>query len=240
MRRLALSLLSLLLAAATLAAPARAEFGLNGLSAAFTDSLAAPEARAGAHPAANTTVFSLNTRFDPDTAIELVDGALKDLHVALPAGFVGNTTVPPTCELADFILSNPTVGATPDCPAEAAVGYLRVRVSGGLGIVGKENEPLFNLTPAPGQATTFGFWAGGLPQILAIRVNPEPPHNLIATLENASQVAEIRGADTTIWGNPADPAHDKSRGGCAFSDPTRATTPSTTMPAPRPSPKRPT
>ena len=52
--------------------------------------------------------------------------------------------------------------------------------------------------------------------MLDIRVNPNPPYNLIATVRNTSDIEPIAGTQLTLWGNPADPAHDEERGACAI------------------------
>ncbi len=42
-----------------------------------------------------------------------------------------------------------------------------------------------------------------------------PPYKGIATVSNASQAISINGSKVTLWGVPADPAHDAERGGPA-------------------------
>ncbi|HXR31001.1 MAG TPA: hypothetical protein VN752_07670, partial [Solirubrobacterales bacterium] len=209
MRRLLLSLLCLVLAMAMLVAPAEADFGLSNPEVAFTEEDESPATLAGSHPFAMRTSFEVNTTIGPKGFIT-VDGALRDLHVTAPAGFVGDTTAAPQCDALDFI------GKT--CSPNTALGTFRAVLMGGLGITGEETVPIYNLNPSPGSATRYGFIVAALPIYLNVTIKPTYPFNVVASSVNVSQIVELLAADTILWGNPASPSHDKARGKCALSD----------------------
>jgi hypothetical protein len=213
MRRF-LAILALTAALATLAvAPARADFGFSNIEVTFTDEGGNPDMRAGSHPFAMTTSFEVNRKEDPKKGVLVVDGALKDLDVILPAGFIGNPTAVPRCETIDFLTP---VNKHPDCADSAAIGVLTVELMGGKGIIGEETVPVYNLQPSPGVAAKQGFWVGGVAIALDVTVSPAYPYNVVAKLRNTSQTAEVFSGELTLWGNPADPVHDSDRGDCAY------------------------
>ncbi|HWO15427.1 MAG TPA: hypothetical protein VNM89_01790, partial [Solirubrobacterales bacterium] len=213
MKRLALCLTALAICAAAPSA-AQADFGFSALEAEITDTAGAPLTQAGAHPHEFTTDFTLNTVPSPPGGAgsypdTLPDGALKDLTVTLPPGFVGNATAVPTCsavELFDFGTR------TSRCPAASMVGIAEVALD-------PEEPPevsrVYNLVPDPGQAAKLGFIAITVPVTLEVAVSPEPPFNLITRLTDAYQAALVYGSKVTIWGNPADDLNDPIRGGGA-------------------------
>ncbi|HYP55123.1 MAG TPA: hypothetical protein VEQ41_02320 [Solirubrobacterales bacterium] len=212
MRRLvalATGLLALLVAA-----PAQADFGLSEMGVSFTDEAGNPEVRAGAHPFAVTTSFKVNTVFDESKGVEVVDGALRNLDIEMPVGLAGNPTAVPRCATLDFLTSDKF--GNPACSDSTAVGILTAVVGGGTGIPGEETVSVHNLEPSPGTAAKIGFWVGGVPTTVDLSVNPDYPHNVVASLINASQIVEVLSSEATLWGNPASFAHDKDRGDCAY------------------------
>ncbi len=210
--RVMLALLGALALAAIAAAPAQADFGLKGLGVEFEKKGGAPETGAGTHPFALTTTVEVNTTTDPDFG-EVPDEALRDLVINFPAGMVGNPTAVPQCSSADF--AN-IVGGGPSCSAASAIGVAKLTL--GLGYGAPEPAPpaaVYNLKPAPGTAAKIGFVALGVPVTADLTVNPNPPHNVIATLEKIAQPVRFYGSVVEIWGNPASEDHDDERGTCA-------------------------
>ena len=221
------------------AAPAQADFGLSEMAVSFTDKDGNPETRAGAHPFAVTTSFRVNTTLSPTKKdekgkpIAVVDGALRNLDILMPAGLAGNPTAMPRCATLEF-LANDAFG-NPSCPDSTAVGILTAVVGGGKGIEGRETVSIHNMEPSPGTAAKIGFWVGGVPTTIDLGVNPDYPNNVVASLSNASQIVEVIESSATLWGNPADPAHDKERGDCAYESvafPPEASCPPGVPPAP--------
>jgi hypothetical protein len=206
-----LALLALLAVAAT---PASAAFGLSDISVTFTEADGSPARKAGSHPYAMTTSFRVNTVEHPDKpGVQVVDGALRNLDVVLPEGFAGNPTAVPRCATVDFLT---LPAGLPQCPDASAVGTLRVEVAGGLGIPAEETVPVYSLLPSPGVAAKLGFFVAELPVTVDVSPSQTAPYNVVASLRNTSQIAEVLGSEFTIWGNPADPRHDPDRGACAY------------------------
>jgi hypothetical protein len=189
------------LCCAALASPARAEFGLNGVDVAFTENAGGdPVTQAGSHPFAMTISFRVNG--EETAGGFLLDGAVRDAFFAQPEGLVANPTAAPRCSGVDFL--------NEVCSDASAVGVASVLLasSGGL------DAPLYDLEPPPGAAAKLGLWIAGVPVTVDVKVGEDPPYRVIAGLTNVSQLVEIYGAELTLWGVPADPAHDGERGKC--------------------------
>ncbi|HWM54869.1 MAG TPA: hypothetical protein VNO20_05730 [Solirubrobacterales bacterium] len=198
-------------------ASAQAAFGFSDLEVTLTDPGDAPVTQAGSHPYAFTTDFDLNTIPSPDdppdpTRLTIPEGELKDLSAELPVGLIGDPSAVPTCPYATFVAGSES-GSGKQCPASSIVGISKITTGTG---VSPYTQEIYNLAPASGQAARFGFIPVGiLPVSIIATVSPEPPYRIIATVENVSQASFVYSSRVTIWGNPADPAHDAERGGPA-------------------------
>ncbi len=202
-----LGLIFLLSLSTALWAPlgAQAQFGLKDLDVTFINQDGSALTQAGAHPFAMTTTVALNTVTDPVFG-ELPDGDLKDLTAAQIPGFVGVPAATPRCSNTVFLTPNA------ECPNSSAIGV----VDAGFAEVGKnEHVALFNLVPPPGVAAKIGFLALGVPITIELGVNPDPPYNVVAQLSNVPQILAVYSSKLTVWGVPADSAHDGERGNCA-------------------------
>jgi hypothetical protein len=211
MSRLLYTVLAIAMAALIAAPAANAAIGLNAISVTYTDAEGHPVTQAGAHPFAMTTTFALNTTAGPEGGI-VPDEALKDLDIGLPAGFVGSQTAVPRCSTLDFLnlVLPPQV---PACAEGTAVGTANVTIGQSIGTATLK-VPVYNLEPSEGAAARLGFWIERVPVTLEVGVSQTAPYNLVALTRNVSQVLEFFGAEVTLWGNPADPAHDAERGKC--------------------------
>ncbi len=204
------------LAFAGFTAQASAIFGLNNFNFVVEDKDGnpIPNPQAGSHPFAVTTSFGLNYTGMGNNAKP--DGEARDIAVELPAGFAGSPTATPTCPRAVFLRLDRETGF-PSCPDSTAVGILRAEVFAPH--EGNEGVPapraVFNLAHAKGTAAQLGFLVAEAPVILDFEVNPDAPNNVIATTRYTSRTAKLFGAEITIWGVPANPAHDDERGKCA-------------------------
>lgn len=189
--------------------PVAQAFDVTEFDVAYTKADGTPATQAGSHPFAMTTNIAFSTKPGSKPGEVLADGSVKDLTVALAPGLVGDRAAVPYCSSADFLKAFLGVSS---CPDNSAVGVLSV------GIPGETDQgdlgPAFNLEPPPGAAAKIGFILLQVPVALVIRVNPNPPYNLIATLENTADIEPVASSTLTIWGNPADPVHDEERGSC--------------------------
>jgi hypothetical protein len=184
---------------------AHAAFGLKETDVTFTGPDGSPATQAGSHPFAFTTKLAVNT--EEKDGEEVPAQEAKDIRVALPPGLVGAPTAVPRCSATDFLTF-----PLPDCSDSTAVGFARVEF-GEPGVV--ERYPVYNLVPATGVAAKIGFLVEGrVPVTINVGVNPNPPHNLISTAANTSQALLFYSIKLTLWGVPADPAHDAERGRC--------------------------
>jgi hypothetical protein len=204
------------------AAPARAEFGLKEADVTFTDEGGQAALVAGSHPFAMTTTTAFNTVADEEGR-ELPDGQAKDLSVELPPGMIGNPLAAPRCSGADFSeISNATL--LPDCSNDSVVGLvgfsgLFTKPNLGEGIPDQLHLPLYNLEPGPGEVAKLGFAFAKVPVTFDVRLQEHSPqeakpYRVVASVRNISQVIQLYSAQVTIWGVPADHAHDPYRGSC--------------------------
>jgi hypothetical protein len=192
-----------------LIAQAQTGFGFKSFSVGFLNEDGSPARQAGSHPFAVKTAFEVNTKPDPELG-EVPDGAVKDLRFAFPPGFIGSRTAVPTCKTADFLTVDENGDTT--CPDASAVGIVLLHLIEPGDVT---NSPVYNLVPPPGVAAKIGFIAANtVPVTAEIGIDGEAPNELEASVLNAAQVVNFYSAALTIWGIPADHAHDPFRGSC--------------------------
>ncbi|HVV89711.1 MAG TPA: hypothetical protein VHB53_04390 [Solirubrobacterales bacterium] len=220
MRRICTILL--LLGALVAPTSAQAAFGVESFDLTYDNVDGSADAQAAAHPFAVTNLLGLTTRVDPELGT-VPTGSLKDVHVELPAGLVGNPLATPRCSRLDF-LTHRTEPKLPSCANDTAVGTIVV----GLYYANNTGQrlryfstPVYNLVAPPGTVQELGFLVAEIPVILAFKLSPEPPYNAIAELRYASQVAPVFSSRLVVWGDPASPVHDGERGDCI--EPLRST-----------------
>jgi hypothetical protein len=205
------TLLSAALLGMAFALPASADFGFSHFDVTYPDSAGEPVSEAGAHPFAQTTSFDFNRTSHPNLGI-IPDEALRDQIIGQIPGFVGDTTLMPACPTRVFL-----EGEWEPCPGDTDIGRGEIRV-GSIKFTDPEGEPqspnvpIYNLTTPSGAAARIGFKPFGVPVVVLLTINPDPPYNVLATASSAPQTIPFYGADITIWGNPSDPAHDVHRG----------------------------
>lgn len=189
---------------------AAASFGLSTFDGVFTDSSGVSTAAAGSHPYAFKTSLEVNTLETPEGPVP--DQLLKDVKVIAPRGFIGDQTAVPVCSTLDFLTTINNTNAT-HCADSSAVGVAKVTVGEGDVII-HDSAPIYNLTPSPGTVAKLGFMVKTIPVTVDVGISETPPYKIVATTANATQVLEFIAAEVTLWGVPANPAHDKERGAC--------------------------
>jgi len=212
MKRFLAVLAVVCLAAFLLAPVASADFGFEDVDLTFTGPDGSTTMQAGSHPFAATFKLDLNTAEDPESGEEVPEGAVKDLTIELPPGFIGSIDSVPYCSSADFL--EVVAASLPACPNSSVVGTSTAHVEIETPPPGNLNSPVYALAPPPGVAAKFGFIAFSVPVTIEATINPNPPYNIISKVSNIAQVALFYGSKTTLWGVPADPAHDPIRGSC--------------------------
>jgi hypothetical protein len=189
-----LTFAAILLAAFASAVPlttsAQASFGFEQLGLTFASQDGSAASRAGSHPFAWTTELSVNTVGEPGA--DVPDGALNSLRIQLPPGLVGTPALLPRCSRADL--------AALTCPASSEVGEIELVTD--LAELDGEHLPLYSVEPRIGAAAELVFMAQGVPVPIVITIDPNPPHNLVASILNAPNAAAFFGSTLTIWGTP--------------------------------------
>ncbi|HEU4905088.1 MAG TPA: hypothetical protein VFT19_03100 [Solirubrobacterales bacterium] len=198
-----------LAAAAAMAGPAQAAFGLNSFKVAFEEADGSAATQAGGHPHAMTTSFGVNHRTGEGDA-PFTEGRVRDVFLAQVAGLAGDTTAYPRCSTLDFVTVKFGSG-TNQCPDETAVGVVGNSV---VKTISWFQSPVFNLVPPPGTVLRLGFRVVNQNIVVDVGVNPEPPYNPVARVRNISEQELVYGNKTQLWGNPSDPLHNDFRGNC--------------------------
>jgi hypothetical protein len=199
-----LALAVLLLALSAASAHAAMPFGISDFDGEVTaDAGGAPFTQAGGHPFAATTWIDFNSAVDPDMfGLSMPAEDVKDLHVALPPGFVGNVQGVPQCTEQDFYGN----GAGPLCNSDTIVGRAVVQTLGT-----SLNFAVFNLVPPPGIPAMFGFQALVQPVFVTASLRSGGDYGVDVNIPDISQGLALTGTSLTLWGIPADPRHDDQR-----------------------------
>lgn len=193
---------------------AQAAFGFKSFSFAMSSAPAAgagpgavgpPDVQAGSHPYDVSVQFTLNETKDAKGHL-VPAGAVKDLNIELPTGFIGNPTTLPHCLAEEFEQSELELQG---CPANTQVGTLQLD-STSLDLT----LPVFNLATPPGVPARFGVFAAVTPVVMDGSFRSGGAGGLNVELHNLPQFAALVGGTLHLWGVPADPRHDTLRGKC--------------------------
>jgi hypothetical protein len=196
---------------------AKTTFGVEQFELRPEDAEGRVDTQAGSHPFQLTTTFNLNKNLEKHESFTgpkespFSASQPKNLHFVLPPGLIGNVAKVPQCSGADFTSS--VNGKSNYCTADTAIGYATVTLDepATLGTFTQE-VPLFNLTPSQGEPARFGFVAHTVPVILTTRVRSGSDYAVEASVELATQAAEVLNSQVTFWGVPGNPRHDSERG----------------------------
>jgi hypothetical protein len=191
-------------------------FGIDSFLPLATDSSANAYTQAGGHPFQLTTDFNFASRSSVSCELESGISACnfastpvrdpRDLHVDLPPGLIGNPGGVPRCPLADYFAR--------ECPPSTAVGAIGIGYAGPQ-VPFTELGALYNLVPAGEVPGALGF-NGLFPYILTASLRSSSDYGLTITNAATPEAAILR-IRTTVWGVPADPAHNGLRGkSCLF------------------------
>jgi hypothetical protein len=192
------------------AAPAMAQFGIAKLAVSARNQDGTPDVQAGSHPYALNTTFVLE---EPGRAT----GNLKDVTLELPPGLVGNPEATPRCTYGEFIRQLKGAPEVGTCPDETAVGLATfyVQNAAARGNAVASSTAVYNLVPPEGVAAEFAYV--GLhttPVLLEESVRTGRDYGVTTDVRDVNAKTNIYASKVTIWGTPADPAHDDWRGRC--------------------------
>ena len=224
--------LTALFASGAITSMARAEtpsgFGLQpgeaGLNLSVDNANGTPDLLAGSHPYSATLAFSLNTRTNAQDQVE-VAGDLKDVHLEVPPGLIGNPLAVPACSFEQFTTPGPPNFVNGDqefgdserdsCPIDSQIGKAVVSVLGNSFVAG-----VYNLVPPPGVPAEFGFDVDGSPVTFKPSVRTggvlavDNDFGLSLDVRDTAQILPISGVSVTLWGVPAAASHDHERQPC--------------------------
>jgi DNA-binding beta-propeller fold protein YncE len=165
------------------------------------------DGQAGSHPFDVTTRFLVNTESNGNLPLDL---GPKDYYVNIPAGFAGSVAKIPRCRMSE--LSSLTNRQRPrGCPTASQVGVIRLFKGVGTGAAETEILPVYNMVPPPGSPAEFAFPYILIGEPVVFQVRSDGDYGATAKVRNISEVLPIVGSQLTLWGVPADPAHDKER-----------------------------
>lgn len=197
-----------------------------------------PVRQAGSHPFELRVNFDFNLAFsevpsgeDPLTTspsrVLITPEDARTVLTILPRGLIGNPEATPKCTSAEFLHIAPGGGAyAASCPVATQVGTLDLDLSGEGVNAGGHGEPggygnfavsfakripVYNLVPPRGEPADFGFNFSGYVGHIYPTLDPAHGYAIEATTPAISSILDVRGARFTLWGVPADPAHDDLR-----------------------------
>ncbi len=186
------------------------DFGPKVFDGLVTDAAGNGFTQAGGHPFAASTSFELKATTETTGRTVPDGGALRNVLVDLPAGFVGNPTVVSECPVDIFLKKEqPSLYL---CPESSQIGMAAVVFSFPFAPFYDVPVPVYNLVPPPGIAASFGFIVSGVPIFLDARVKAQDGYHVQVSVPDASQTLALLGSSVTLWGVPADHAHDPERG----------------------------
>ncbi len=173
------------------------------------------DTQAASHPFAFTTLLAFNvgavsTKEHNCGASALpscadLNAEAKDLEVSLPPGMVGNPTAVPQCTQAQFHEQG-----FDQCPKSTQVGSMYLYFYGEGTHV--QYAPVYNIEPPPGQPAELGFTVSTLAHIpMFFHVRSGGDYGLTADLSDINQFDPVRVAALSIWGVPAEAAHNPLR-----------------------------
>jgi hypothetical protein len=165
------------------------------VEAAALDENGVDYTQAGGHPF--TAEGSLE--FNVDGNAQQTGGALKETVTDLPAGFVGDPTVLPTCPAHQF---------PADCPPESQVGIVKIYL---YGLQEHQTSALYNLDPPDHLPAQFGFSFDAYAMKVDPVVRTDGDYGIQLRITNTPEDFITARARAIVWGVPADPVHDHQR-----------------------------
>jgi len=214
--RIVLLLVAATMGAAFPTASAQA-FGVETFQMQASAEGGAPATTSGAHPYEMTAKIA----FDREGSGPYTEGDLRNLRISLPPGLIENPKALPKCSVADFHAprTSPFEASLSgeSCPGYTQVGTVTVHSSYGGGSA--RTFGIFNLSPAPGVPSQFGFAPYGVPIVFSARLRGTAgDYGIDLEARNATQAFDLSELDLTIWGTPWGVSHNGERGNCLNED----------------------
>jgi hypothetical protein len=161
--------------------------------------------QAGGHPwaLATTIEFTSEKQTVEGGIFDVPTQNVKDVVTDLPPGLLGDPLAVPRCPLTQVL------SKSKPCPASTQVGVASTFLGDSENI-----SPIVNLTPEAGQSAEFGVeTTSGITFVLTAHlVRTAQGYGITVVSNNIAMASELRSAELTFWGVPADPSHDVLRG----------------------------
>lgn len=189
-------------------------FAGDAFDAAFPGGI--PMRQASSHPFELRVDFDMNLRLRDDSdAAELFtepEDRVKTLITRLPRGFVGNPQAVPMCPLVALNISG-VADRGNDCPPNSQIGVIDLALQNGKKVFvdGAFTIPLYNMEPPSGVVAAFAFSFHGNPVLIQAELDPTDDYSVITKVTSVNSFFAMRSTRLTMWGVPADPAHDMLR-----------------------------
>lgn len=202
----ALAVAAVIVAVFAATATAAEKFSITEMSGSYADTGGQSQLAAGAHPDLTTSI-AFGREPGPNEGTQPA-GNVKDIHVKLPAGFVGYGNAAPTCTVSE--LSAPPYGEM-RCSPETQIGVVTIDTFF-FGFVNPTTLPLYNIEPPSGYATEFGFNVARVLVFLKSKaVDDGGTYRVETSIDGISQGLALGDTQVTLWGVPADASHDPQR-----------------------------
>ncbi len=178
-----------------------------------------PSRQAGDHPFEYRVNFDFNLyaiefpnhASDALSVLTQARDKVRTVEVTLPRGMTGNPEATPKCDPALFARRGPSESQT-QCPADTQVGSVNVPVTVFGGEAWKGLGAIYNLVPPKGTLSDLAFNIAGATQAhIFATLDPAHDYAIKTVSPNIAAFAPLDGAQVTVWGVPADPAHDRLR-----------------------------
>jgi hypothetical protein len=212
----ALALACALLASTSAFADPGLSFESASLSASNSDT--SPDMAAGGHPFALTAAFKLASTLTPEGRLVAQGGDPADVEVQLPPGVALDPFVVPACDAEEFAVYNGGTGED-GCPDASAVGVAELENVNPATLAERVTTryPIYRLVPPAGSPALFGLMTGVGAVYLTPSIRAGSDYGLTVAMTGIPQSAHLLGSAVTLWGSPADSAHDGERGHCVES-----------------------
>jgi hypothetical protein len=192
----------LLLAAPAIAAEAQ-PFGIAQFTMQTTHTGASPPfvneqydfTQAGGHPFALTSKVTFASELVGGTRVPTNEA--KDVAIDLPPGLLANPQAVSSCQSSQ----------AEQCPVDSQVGVFVVRASSVTMLA-----PVFNVAPSGEEAAVLGVQTPLGLLVLSGQAVRTPRGYALSVLASGLIALGIVSVELTLWGTPADKAHDPQRG----------------------------
>ncbi len=187
--------------------------GFANLSTVLSNADGTLDTQAGSHPYVVLSTFALNNIGEGVFGSEHpAGGQARNINVNLPPGIFGNPEAIPQCTRKEFDEGVASEKLEPDCPLSSQVGWNYSTVSD-LDFFHR-GAPVYNMVPPNDAAAQFAFSLLGVPVFLDVGVRTGTDNGTTVATHNFPQ-RHVTFDVAEIWGNPADPSHNKFRVGIA-------------------------